>query len=34
MDCICGRAGRLERVGPGKGGHWKVLAESASELDR
>ena len=27
-------AGRIERVGPDKGGHWKVLGEPATESDR
>ena len=27
-------AGKLERVGPDKGGHWKVLGESATEPDQ
>ena len=27
-------AGRIERVGPDKGGHWRVLEESATEADR
>ena len=27
-------AGKLARVGPDKGGHWKVLGESATESDQ
>ena len=27
-------AGKIERVGPDKGGHWKVLGESATEPDQ
>ena len=27
-------AGKLARIGPDKGGHWKVLGESATEPDR
>ena len=27
-------AGKIERVGPDKGGHWKVLSETATEPDR
>ena len=28
------KAGKIERIGPDKGGHWKVLGESAVEADR
>ena len=28
-----GKAGKIERIGPDKGGHWKVLDESAVEPD-
>ena len=27
-------AGKIERVGPDKGGHWRVLGESATECDQ